>query len=182
MPREIRFAEKGDAAAIQRIYAPYVKNSAISFETDPPSVREMEKRIEHIGSTYPWLVYETDGRLVGYAYASHHHERPAYRWSVDCTVYVDAGFHGRGIGRELYHALTRLTAVLGYYNAFAGITLPNDRSIRLHRDVGFIHVGTYRNAGFKLGRWHDVSHWQLELNPCLQEPEEPKSIREIEEL
>ena len=177
----IRLAEKCDAAAIRRIYAPFVRDTAISFETNPPSVQEMERRIEHIGNTYPWLAYEQDGDLVGYSYASKHHERLAYRWSIDFTVYVDAGFHGRGIGK-VYQALIRLTSVLGYYNAFAGITLPNDRSVHLHEAVGFMHVGTHRNAGFKLGRWHDVSHWQLELNPCRQEPEEPKTIREIENI
>jgi L-amino acid N-acyltransferase YncA len=172
----IRLAVRDDAAAVREIYAYYVTHTAVTFETEPPSQREMEHRIAVGGDAYPWLVDEWDGALVGFSSASRHHERAAYRWSVDCTVYVAAGFHGRGIGQGLYGILLRLLAAQGYGNAFAAVSLPNEPSVHLHERCGFRYLGTARNAGFKLGRWHDVSYWQRELNPCRNAPREPQSV------
>jgi L-amino acid N-acyltransferase YncA len=149
-----------DAAACAAIYAPYVTASAASFEDEAPSAEELAERIERTTRTHPWLVLEDGGRVVGYAYASHHHARAAYRWAADVAVYVDPAHHGRGAGRRLYGALLELLRI-----ACAGITLPNEASVGLHRAVGFELVGTYRAIGWKAGAWRDVSWWQLLLAP-----------------
>lgn len=152
-----------DGAACSAIYAPYVTDSAISFEDVAPTAQQLSARIAATSGRYPWLVLEEDGRVVGYAYASQHRERAAYRWAVDVAVYVDSGHRGRGAGRRLYEALLELLRRQGLRIACAGITLPNDASVGLHRALGFEHVGTYRDIGWKAGAWRDVAWWQRQL-------------------
>jgi phosphinothricin acetyltransferase len=152
-----------DAAACAEIYAPYVLHTAISFEYVPPTAAEFAARIERITRSYPWLVADLDGRTVGYAYGSRHHERAAYRWSADVAVYLAGDAKRRGVGRALYETLLDLLARQGVQVACAGIGLPNDASVALHESVGFVPVGVYRRIGFKHGRWHDVGWWQREL-------------------
>jgi phosphinothricin acetyltransferase len=160
----IRTATPADAEAITGIYAPIVANTTISFELTPPSVDEMRARIEKTLQDLPWLVCEdVQGAVNGYVYASKHRERPAYQWSVDVTAYVREDMRGRGIGRRLYKALFAELVTLGYFQAFAGIALPNDASVSLHESVGFEPIGVYRKVGFKLGAWRDVGWWQKEL-------------------
>jgi phosphinothricin acetyltransferase len=154
-----------DAAACAEIYAPYVLDTAISFEDEAPTADELGARIERITRTYPWLIAELGGRVVGFAYASPHRERAAYRWAADVAVYVAHDAKRRGIGRALYETLLDLLARQGVHVACAGIALPNDASVALHRAVGFLPVGIYRRIGFKHGRWHDVAWWQRELLP-----------------
>lgn len=154
-----------DAAACAAIYAPYVTDGVVSLEEIPPSEREFTARIERISSNYPWLVAEVDDRIVGYAYASQHRERVAYRWAADVTVYIDPRHHRRGIGRALYRTLFELIADQGIYVACAGITLPNAASVGLHEDLGFTPVGVYRGIAWKAGAWWDVGWWQLQLAP-----------------
>jgi len=169
----IRVATPDDAAAVTAIYAPVVIETAISFEMMPPAVDVMRERIATTLRSFPWLVCEDTVRQVnGYAYASRHRERPAYRWSVDTTVYVRADARGQGVGKALYQALLEQLAQLGYFQAFAGITLPNAASVALHERVGFTPLGVYRNVGFKLQAWHDVGWWQRGLRP-LMSPSEP---------
>lgn len=155
-----RSARREDAAAIQAIYAPIVEATAISFEESPPSVEEMAGRIAGTLERYPYLVAVQAGRVVGFAYASQHRTRAAYRWSVDVTGYVAETARRAGIGKLLYGELLSELAQGGFHAAFAGIALPNPASIALHESVGFEHVGVYREVGFKLGRWHDVGWWQ----------------------
>jgi phosphinothricin acetyltransferase len=177
MPAIIRLAAAADAAPVQAIYAPYVRDTVISFELDPPSVDEMAERIR---KTPAWLVCEAgQGRLAGYAYASKHRERAAYQWSVDVTVYIDAAFHRRGIGRGLYTALFGLLRLQGYYNAYAGITQPNAGSIGLHTALGFEPVGVYRSVGFKFGQWHDVAWLSLRLQPLPAAPAAPRPLAAV---
>ncbi|MBV9048780.1 MAG: N-acetyltransferase [Solirubrobacterales bacterium] len=165
-----------DAAACAAIYAPYVLEGVASLEVQAPDEREMAKRIERISRTHAWLVAELDGAIAGYAYSSRHHERAAYRWSTDVTVYLDAAFQRRGLGRALYSELLELARRQGLYVACAGITLPNAASVGLHEAMGFTPVGVYRGVGFKHGRWWDVGWWQLQLrerSPAGAAPPEP---------
>src|SRR5687768_4775135 len=152
----LRDATEHDAAAIAAIYAPYCTSTPISFEVEAPSADEMCSRIEKVLPLYPWLVCECDDGLAGYAYAGRHNERAAYRWSVNVAIYLSARHHRRGIGRALYSALFSLLVEQGFYTAFAGITLPNEASVGLHRAMGFENVGIYHAAGYKRGAWHDV--------------------------
>ena len=169
----IRLAVARDAAAVAGVYRPFVDSTVISFETEPPDEREMRGRILETLESYPWLVYESDGAVVGYAYATKHRVRAAYRWSVDTAVYIDAAHHRRGIGRGLYASLFAILAQQRYVNACAGITLPNPASVGLHEAAGFQPVGIYRQVGHKLGAWHDVGWWELALRDRPKEPEEP---------
>src|SRR5262245_52614037 len=156
-PHLIRVARLDDADAIAAIYAPIVTDTAISFESSPPGADVMRERIAETLKSFPWLVCEdASGRVNGYAYAGRHRERPAYRWSVDTTVYVREDARGQGVGKALYEALLGRLVDLGYFQAFAGITLPNVASVALHEVVGFTPLGIYRNVGFKLQAWHDV--------------------------
>ena len=166
----IRIATPADAEAITAIYAPVVANTSISFELTPPTVDEMCGRIEKTLHDLPWLVSEdAQGAVNGYVYASKHRERPAYQWSVDVTAYVREDARGQGVGKRLYQTLFAELVTLGYFQAFAGIALPNDASVALHASVGFQPIGVYRKVGFKLGAWHDVGWWQKEL----RSPAEP---------
>jgi len=172
-------AEPRDAEAILAIYAPVVRETAISFEIEPPDTAEIRRRIEQIVRRWPWLVLESDGEIAGYAYGSQHRERAAYQWSVDVTVYVAPHAWRAGVGRALYTRLLELLAKQGYYNAYAGITLPNPGSIALHEAVGFRRFAVYRSVGYKHGAWHDVGWWELKLRQHEPEPTPPRPIGEL---
>lgn len=171
----LRLARSDDAAAIAAIYAPYVTNSALSFETDAPDADAMAARIEDGGDLYPWLVTEgADGGITGYAYACAFRARHAYRFTVETTIYVAERCHGRGVGRRLYEALLPILEAQGFTQAIAAITLPNPGSVRLHERFGFSQAGCYRDVGFKLGDWHSVSLWQRALARQTGLPDEPR--------
>jgi phosphinothricin acetyltransferase len=169
----IRSAALDDVAAMQAIYAPYVDETPISFEEAAPSVDEMAARWREVTERYPWVVAEVEGRVVGYAYATEHRSRPAYRWSVDVAVYVARETVRRGVGTRLYEVLLPRVAALGYANAFAGITLPNAASVALHERMGFTPIAVYAKVGFKRGRWHDTGWWQKGFAHPAQ-PTEPR--------
>jgi phosphinothricin acetyltransferase len=176
MAARIRFADESDAAAIAGIYRPVVESTAISFETVPPDRDEMARRIADTTREHPWLVCEVGRRVAGYAYATKHRVRSAYRWSVDTSVYVDAGFRQGGVGRGLYGSLFGILSAQGYFNAYAGIALPNAASVALHEAVGFRKIGVYQRVGYKFGEWRDVGWWQLELRAHEASPVEPLDI------
>jgi L-amino acid N-acyltransferase YncA len=163
MEKSIRRVEVADARTIREIYAPSVSDSATSFELVVPDLAEVECRIEVRRDRYPWIVFETGRRILGYAYASAHRARWAYQWSVEVSVYVHPQAHRRGVGRALYTALFGLLRLQGYVNAYAGITLPNPSSVGLHESLGFVPVGVFRRIGFKFERWHDVAWLHLPL-------------------
>lgn len=182
MPQRIRLARAEDAQAIQVIYAPIVNHTPISFETTPPPIDEIRQRIEKTLKSFPWLVYEDAGMLLGYAYASQHRTRLAYQWAVDVSVYVHEQSRHRGVGRRLYTALFQLLRQQGFYNAYAGITLPNAGSVALHEAMGMRPLGVYHKVGYKLGAWHDVGWWQGELQPHSDNPSTPKSMADMDML
>ncbi len=163
MTIDIRSATPEDAAALLAIYAPFVERTTVSFELEPPTVEEFRERMEKALAGWAWLVAIEDGQLAGYAYGTSHRERAAYRWSVETSAYVDPAFQRRGIGRALYLALFDALRKRGYCGAYAGIALPNDASIALHRGVGFDAIGVFRAVGRKFDAWHDVSWWQRRL-------------------
>jgi len=170
----IRLAAPEDADAEASIYRPIVATTGISFDPEPPRAAEMRDRIASTLQRFPWLVCtDHERRISGYAYAGRHRERAAYRWAVDTTVYVRDDVRGRGVGRALYETLFQHLVQLGYFQAFAGITLPNAASVGLHEALGFQLIGIYRNVGFKMGAWHDVGWWQRALQP-LALPSAPK--------
>lgn len=162
-PAVVRRATIADAAACLAIYRPIVEATAVSFEAVPPTIEEFATRIEKSLSAWTWLIAETEGRCIGYAYGHSHRERAAYRWSVEVTIYVDSSHQRQGIGRRLYQQLFADLADLGYCNAYAGVTQPNEGSMALHRGVGFEYIGTFRSVGRKFDRWHDVAWFQRKL-------------------
>ena len=178
MTSKIRFATRADAAALLEIYGPFCDDSPITFETERPAIAEIENRIRKINDRFPWLICENDDQVVGYAYAGPHRDRAAYRWSVDVAVYISGNHRGMGIGTALYTVLFELLRIQGYFRAYAGITLPNPASIGLHQRLGFTLVGIYKQVGYKAGAWHDVSWWDLSLQPADRLPEETLTMRE----
>jgi L-amino acid N-acyltransferase YncA len=173
---EVRAVTPEDADEIAAIYGPIVRDTTISFEVDPPSAADMRSRIQAHPSSLPWLVaVDEAGALLGYAYAKMHRERAAYRWSVDTSVYVRSDCHRRGVGKALYGRLFQDLVERGYFQAFAGIALPNPASVALHEALGYTPIGVYRNVGWKLGGWRDVGWWQRQLQP-LRTPPPPLSF------
>jgi phosphinothricin acetyltransferase len=186
----LRHADAGrDAEACAAIYAPFVIDSAVSFEDQPPDAQDMAARIEHAASTHAWLIVELADTVAGFAYATPHRERRAYRWAADVSVYIDPAHHRRGLGQTLYGALFALLRRQRLHVAVAGITLPNDASVGLHRSLGFVLVGVYERIGWKAGGWRDVSWWQLRLDAAngegqreVQPPAEPLGPQTHESL
>jgi L-amino acid N-acyltransferase YncA len=163
MTRTVRDATEADAAACAAIYAPYVRDTAITFETEPPDAAEFARRIAAATARHAWLVLEDDGRVTGYAYAGPFKERAAYRYACEVSVYLEHGLRRSGGGRALYSALLARLAERGFRTAAAGMTQPNEASAGLHRALGFVPVGTFRRVGWKHGRWHDVAWVQRDL-------------------
>ncbi len=176
---KLRPATLADAASVHAIYAPAVRDTAVTFELEAPSVEEIRGRIARTLEMFPWLVWEEGGRVAGYAYASRHRERCAYQWSVEVSAYVHPDFHRRGVAGALYRELLRLLRLQGFHNAYGAITLPNAASVALHESAGFAPFAVYRGVGFKLGRWHDVGWWHCRLAPLPPEPAPPRPFSDV---
>lgn len=172
--QRVRRATAEDGAACAALYAPYVEQTAITFELQAPSPEEFAQRIAAAQRMHDWLVLEHGGAVVGYAYGGVFNPRAAYRFSCEVSVYLEMGRRRTGGGRALYEALFARLAERGYRTAVAGMTLPNEASVGLHRAIGFQEVGTYRNIGYKLGRWHDVAWMQAEIARLEDPPAEPR--------
>lgn len=157
----IRPVKPEDAAAICGIYNYYVKNTVITFEEKPVSIHEMEGRIRETTRSFPWLVWETEGTLAGYAYTHPWRERSAYRFSAEDSIYLKQGFEGRGIGKHLLSRLLEEMKKTTIHAIVAGITIPNDRSVSLHEKFGFTHIARFREIGYKQDAWLDVGYWEL---------------------
>lgn len=173
---KIRLAADSDAEAITSIYRPFVETTSVSFETVPPDREEISRRIKETMASYPWLVCEMEGKVAGYAYASRHHLRAAYQWSVDTSVYIGENYRRCGVGRGLYVSLFGMLEVQGFFNAYAIIALPNAASVALHEAVGFKRLAVFSRAGYKLGAWHDVGWWQLVLRAHTDSPDPPLTL------
>jgi phosphinothricin acetyltransferase len=157
-----------------------VRASVVSFETEAPDAAEIRARIAAVGDLYPWLVAcDEDGAVRGYAYGCAFRTRPAYRFSVETTVYVADGAHRRGIGALLYRQLIALLEAQGFTQAIGAITIPNEASVALHESLGFVRAGTYEKVGFKLGSWRSVGLWQRPLAPMAACPEEPRPVSAV---
>jgi phosphinothricin acetyltransferase len=169
---EIRVATEDDAEAILDIYGPIVRETAISFETEVPSVDEVRRRVRETLKTHPWLVAERDGELLGYGYAHPFHERAAYRWSVEASMYVRPDARATGLGTGIGRAMTEILLRQNVVNVFGGTTLPNPASEGIFRSSGFELVGVWKKVGYKLGRWHDVAWYVRRIaNPPGEPPE-----------
>ena len=154
---KIRFADPvKDSAALLEIYRPYIEKTAITFETAVPDVKDYEKRIADIAAQFPYLVLESGGEIIGYAYAHRQAERAAFDWNVELSIYLKEGFSGRGIGRPLYALLETLLKMQGYVNFFGVITGDNAVSIALHEKMGYRQIAVHEKTGWKFGRWHDT--------------------------
>lgn len=175
----IRLATPEDAAGILAIYAPYIKNTSFTFETEVPSVEEFAERIKTNLFNWPWLVCEIDGVIAGYAYATRHRERTAYQWCVESSVYVHDGFQKKGIAKALYTSLFEILKKQGFRNVYAVINLPNDKSVAFHESCGFQYFATYEKVGYKLGKWKNVGWWKLSVNEYGDEPEAPIKFAEL---
>ena len=184
MAPSLRLARATDAPAVLSIYGPIVERTAISFELEPPRLDEMARRIER-GSTWPFLASTDGSRLLGYAYAVAFRDRPAYRFTVESTVYVAEEARRRGVARALYASLIACLDLLGYARVIAGITLPNPASVALHEALGFRPCALLERVGYKLGRWHDVGYWALPLRlarengGCGEPPGEPRRMADL---
>ncbi len=177
VPGTVRDATAEDAAACRDVYAPYVLGTAVSFETDPPTAAEMAVRIAAARERHAWLVLEDDGAVRGFAYAGPFTSREAYRWSCAVSVHLEPGRRRTGGGRALYGALFDRLAAGGHLRALAGVALPNEAGLGLHRALGSAPVGTYRRVGWKAGAWHDVTWLQRDLGPATDDgapPAEPR--------
>lgn len=172
----IRGAVREDVPAILEIYAPYVRSTAFTFEYDVPEASEFMCRFERITARYPYLVWEEDGRILGYAYADAAFSRAAYDWDADLSVYLDMNARGRGMGTKLYACLEALMALYGYHNLYGIVTGENTVSARFHEKNGYRLLGTLPKTGFKFGRWIDTCWYGKRL--CAANPPErkPKSF------
>jgi L-amino acid N-acyltransferase YncA len=175
----IRLANPSDANAILDIYAPYILNTSLTFETEVPTIEGFAKRINSYMENYPWLVCEIDGLIAGYAYATRHRERAAYQWCTESSVYMHNEFLHRGIGRALYSALFEILKHQGFRNVYAVINLPNIKSVAFHEKCGFSWFADYKNVGYKLGQWKTVGWWQLQLNDYCDNPLPPQKFSDI---
>lgn len=168
----IRPVIKDDVSGILAIYNPFILSSPVTYEEVPLTNEQMWERIQKYTKQFPWLVaINEDKDVIGYAYASQHRERAAYRWCTDVSVYVKEGDRGKKLGEKLYTELFSILRKQNYHIAYAIISLPNEASVGLHEKMGFTYVGTFHEAGHKLGKWHDVGWWELRLNSSEHPPE-----------
>lgn len=184
MGHSIELAHASDAAEILSIYTPFIQNTTITFEYEVPSIDQFAKRITSITEKFPYLIYKIDGSIVGYAYATTFRTRAAFMWDVETSVYIKEEFQHTGVAHKLYTALFSILKKLGYYNAYAYISIPNTKSVRFHEKHGFIATGEYTNTGYKLGQWCSLLCMTKVLTPITQgsTPVPYLTIKQLDEL
>ncbi|MBR3978150.1 MAG: N-acetyltransferase [Oscillospiraceae bacterium] len=175
----IRQATEQDVPRILEIYAPYVENTAISFEYAVPSLEVFTQRFLEITTRFPWLVWEEGGAVLGYAYGSLPFERAAYQWCAEASIYLCPEARGRGIGKKLYRELEQLLQQQGYKKVYAIITTANEDSIAFHRAAGYRYTATMPNCGFKFGTWYGTVWMEKELNTWDVPPHVPVSFHQV---
>ena len=159
----IRLATREDVQEILNIYAPYIRETAITFEYDVPEISEFEARFDSIAARYPWIVWEENGKILGYAYGDRAFARSAYAWDADLSIYLDMESRGKGIGGKLYGCLEEMLKNHGYFTLYALITGANEASRKFHEKRGYVCEGMLKKSGFKMGRWYDVAWYALHL-------------------
>ncbi len=179
MSHSIRLATPADCTGVLAIYGPYVMDTAFSFETRVPTPMEFAGRMQAICAKYPFLVYTIDENIVGYAYAGEHRQRGAYRFDVDVSIYLSPLHQGQGIAGKLYGCLFALLEALGYKNAYAAYTEPNEKSRKFHLKCGFAYIGTFHRTGFKFAEWHDVTWLEKSIGGHNENPEEPLRVGDL---
>ena len=175
----IRMATLKDAPAILEIYEPYIRNTSITFEYDPVPVEIFQKRMDSVMQHFPWLVYECNGRIIGYAYCSRFKERAAFDWDCECSVYIAETEHRRGIASKLYQVLLDLVQKQGYYTIYALITNSHSSSVAFHTKFGFEKVAVYEKTGYKFDQWWDLLVMQKRIHSFEDSPQRPISIHEL---
>ena len=163
----IRSATREDVPRLLEIYAPYIQKTSITFEYVVPTLEEFTERFEQITSKFPWLVWEEDGKVQGYAYGDAAFVRAAYAWDADLSIYLDENARGNGIGGKLYDVLEAELAKMGYHTLYAIITGENFASVHFHKKRGYVLEGTLRQTGWKFGSWHDVYWYAKRVRPAV---------------
>lgn len=176
----VRLAVPEDAESLVEIYAPYVENTAITFEYEVPSVQEFARRIDSTLERYPYLVAELSGQIVGYSYVGSFHDRPAYDWSVETSIYVDRNIRHMGVGGILHKALEDELKGRGFLNMNACIAYIeradehlDDNSVRFHEHLGYRMIGQFHKCGYKFGRWYDMVWMEKIIGEHVADPERP---------
>ena len=172
---KIRFASVKDSAELLNIYSQYI-DTPITFEHKLPSLQEFSKRISDISAIYPYLILEDDEEIIGYAYANRHMQREAYGWNAVLSIYLSSSSTSKGMGKKLYSTLIDILKLQGIINVYAGVTVPNLKSEKLHSSLGFKVIGTYHNTGFKCGKWHDVVWFEKSISNYEQLPSPIKQV------
>jgi phosphinothricin acetyltransferase len=175
----IELARADDVPRIAALSNRAAETGSANFATEPEPVSYWQGEWENTAASHPWLVARAGGRVIGFAKASPHRARGAYRWTAEVSVYIDETRHGRGIGGALYRALIPLLRAQGYVMLLAGITAGHVASERLHARAGFVRCGTFHRAGWKFGGWHDVGYWELDLQPAGFPPSPPRPVSEV---
>ncbi len=178
----IRIVNLADSKQILDIYRYYVECDSATFDIEVPNECEIQEKIKTLSATFPYIVYEQDGCVIGYAYAHPYYGRKAYMWNVEVSVYVDKRYLHQKIGSKLYEKLLALLTKLGYNKAYACITASNTASIKMHERFEFKEIGYFKEAGYKLDAWWDVVWMEKELQKASINPQTPKSITELREL
>lgn len=174
-----RPATPADAKPLLDIYSPYVLKTCISFEDTVPTVAEFESRIKSTLPKFPYIVCESNGKPLGYAYAHSYRSRAAYSWGAELSVYVDESSHHSGIGTALYTALIELLRNMNYQTVYGIVTSPNPKSEKLHEKLGFKNCGVMPKCGYKLGQWVDITNFELEIGSFPSAPTQPLTMNDL---
>lgn len=184
----IRIVNENDAEQLLKIYDYYVKNTAITFEYETPSVDEFKIRICNTLKKYPYLVSERNNKIVGYCYAGAFHERKAYDWAVETSIYIDKEYHGLGLGKELYTALEHALSLQNIINLNACIGYPQTEdkyltknSVQFHSHMGYRFVGEFYKCGYKFNRWYNMVYMEKCISDHSEKPDAIKKFPDVSE-